>query len=173
MNGRVGEARSEGVLKHFFLAFCLALLCYVSFYSCDRHLRLRKGPWSLTFTNEDDGTPSLVINQHAVGITNVVVQFVGESVTLPPTTVSFWGPGVSVPFGEVIFFDTTYLPGTVTFDLYGHKVELLRRTMVINFKEHAWQSGEVISLSSDQKWETVAATNAVSGVMTNQVPQVP
>ncbi len=42
-------ARKEGVLKHLFTAFALALLAYIGFYSCDRHLRVGKGAWEVTF----------------------------------------------------------------------------------------------------------------------------
>ena len=136
MSGRYGESRSEGVLKHFGVAFVLAILCYVSVYSCDRYLRNRKGSWELTFKNEADGTPNLVINQAAIGLTNVTIRLEGEQVQQVTETISFSGPGVEVPFGEVLFFDTTYLPGTVTLDMFGHEIEIMSRTLILNFKEH-------------------------------------
>ncbi len=161
MSSRYGEAKSEGILKHFFAAFCLAVLCYVSFYSCDQYMRLRKGPWELNFRAEGDGTPNVVINQPAIGITNVTLRLVGESAVLEPKSVKFTGPGMEIPFGKIVFFDTTYLPGTLTLDLFGHEVEFMGRTMVLNFKEHAWQSGEIVTLEPDQKWSLNAKTNQV------------
>jgi hypothetical protein len=89
----------------------------------------------------------------------------GEIAFQKPETVVFTGPGDTAPFGEIIFFDTTYLPGTVTLDFFGHEVEIMGRTLILNFKEHPWQSGEVITLKPESKWETVASTNQV-----NQLP---
>ena len=128
-------------------------------------MRLRKGPWELNFRAEADGTPNVIINQPGIGITNVTLRIEGESVVQSPESVKFTGPGVEVPFGKIVFFDTTYLPGTLTLDLFGHEVEFMGRTMVLNFKEHAWQSGEVVTLLPDQK---LSAT-----VKTNQVEQTP
>lgn len=160
MSSGSAEPGSEGVFKHFAFAFVLAVVCYVGFYSCDSHLRLRKGPWELTFKNEVDGTPTVVINQHQVGITNVTLRLSGELVEQKVETVQFTGPGIQVPFGKVVFFDTTYLPGTLTLDLLGHEVELLERTLIVNFKDHPWQSGEVITLRAEDKWQA-SATNRV------------
>ncbi|MBT5704739.1 MAG: hypothetical protein HOI66_00360, partial [Verrucomicrobia bacterium] len=75
------------------MAFGLAVLCYVSFYSCDGHLRSRKGPWELTFKSEADGTPNLVVNQPLLGITNVTLRMEGETAVQEPETVVFTGPG--------------------------------------------------------------------------------
>ncbi len=161
MSSRYGESKSEGILKHFAIAFGLAVLCYVSFYSCDSYMRLNKGPWELTFKTEADGTPNLVINQQSLGITNVTLRVIGESVSQPVKTVKFTGPGTEVPFGEVVFFDTTYLPGTLTLDLFGHEVEMMGRTLVLNFKEQAWKTGNVLDLDPAMKWREIAKTNQV------------
>jgi hypothetical protein len=40
----------------------------------------------------------------------------------------------------------------VTFDLFGHELEVLPRTLIINFKEHPWQVGEVIKVKPDEAW---------------------
>jgi hypothetical protein len=52
----------------------------------------------------------------------------------------------TVPFGKCVFLDTTFLPGTITFALFGHEIELLPRVLIIDFKEHAWQSGATIAV---------------------------
>jgi hypothetical protein len=44
--------------------------------------------------------------------------------------------------------DTTFQPGTVTFQLFGHEIELLPRTLVLDRQEHGWQSGEIIALNA-------------------------
>jgi hypothetical protein len=59
----------------------------------------------------------------------------------------------NVPFGEVIFQDLTFLPGTVTFNFFGHEVELLPRTLIIDKQEHAWKTGEVISITGPGKFQ--------------------
>ena len=38
------------------------------------------------------------------------------------------------------------LPGVITFDLFGHEIELMPRTLVINKKEVPWKSESVIEL---------------------------
>ncbi len=42
--------------------------------------------------------------------------------------------------------DTTFLPGTVTFELFGHEIELLPRALIIDRQEHAWQPNAAINL---------------------------
>ena len=75
--------KSDGALKHFILAFVLALGCYALFYSSIEHRRIRKGPWEVTFTNNASGTPIVIVNQHKLAITNYLIAFPGES---PPST---------------------------------------------------------------------------------------
>ena len=40
-----------------------------------------------------------------------------------------------------------YLPGTLTFDFFGHQVELLPRVLIIDKEEHPWQSGSRLKVS--------------------------
>ena len=131
------------------LLFLLTLLIYVLLWKGDTYLRTSSGPWELEFSAEGDGTPILMVGHQALGITNTVLRFEGETVSQEPRTVRFTGPGIDIPFGEVVFFDTTYLPGTVTLDLFGHVVEFMKRTLVIDYREHAWRSGETIHLDRD------------------------
>jgi hypothetical protein len=51
-----------------------------------------------------------------------------------------------LPFGELLYQDPTFLPGTVTMRLFGHVVELLPRVLTVDKKEYPWQSGAVIQL---------------------------
>jgi hypothetical protein len=46
-----------------------------------------------------------------------------------------------VPFGSVIFFDTTVLPGTVTMRLFGHEIEFIPRTLIIDHTPYGWING--------------------------------
>ena len=138
--------KSERALKHFVLAFLLALVCYALFYFIIEHRRTRKGPWEITFTNSAGGAPTLIINQPKLSITNVQVAF-PDQLAGPAAafgTLKFDQARVvpyDVPFGKCIFLDTTFLPGTVTLQLYGHEIELLPRVLVIDHQEHPWLSG--------------------------------
>jgi len=43
-------------------------------------------------------------------------------------------------FGRCVFMDNTFLPGTLTFQLFGHEIELLPRVMMIDHEERSWRS---------------------------------
>lgn len=156
--GRFAEDESEGILKRFGFAFGLVLLCYVLVYGCDRHLRFKNGPWELNFSRESDGTPRLIINQAALGITNVALRLEGEVFRLEPSLVRFEGSkAVKIPYGKVQAFYRIYLPGMIRLDLFGHDVEIRQRALILNFNEREWQSDEVITLKPEQKWRAAAA----------------
>lgn len=144
--------KSDGFPKHLLIAFGMALLGYILLYSCDRHLRSRKGAWEFTFSSSSNGEPTLTIDQPHYGISKVRIVFEGEVFEGPTRRIRFDKPGIEVPFGKSIFFDTTFLPGSVTFDLFEHEVEVLPRTLIINFKEHPWNVGEVILLKPEDAW---------------------
>jgi hypothetical protein len=133
-------------IKHFVLAFLLAAICYAVFYTNIETRRIRKGPWQVTFTtNAATGTPLLVINQPKLAITDVQINFVDETDTLTnAVNMSFDKPRpvpYDVPFGKCVFMDTTFLPGTVTFKLFGHEIELLPRVLIIDNRDQLWTSG--------------------------------
>src|SRR5439155_5389894 len=106
-----------GVLKHFLCAFAIALAGYVAFFSCDAHLRQRKGPWQVTFTSDASGSPAIIIGQPGLNIARLKIVFPGESIALPgaASTVIFDAPAKRIPFGRLIGDDLMYLPGTVVF----------------------------------------------------------
>ncbi|MBI4663594.1 MAG: hypothetical protein HY735_32740 [Verrucomicrobia bacterium] len=140
----------DNVVKHVGLAFGLALLLYLGGYHLIEHYRNVKGPWRVTFGTDGHGQPKISISHERLSISNVALVFQGQR-TEPSinteTTVVFDTPKTNVPFGKVVFLDTTFLPGTVTFDLFGHEIELLPRTLVVDLKEVAWKSGDTIRLS--------------------------
>lgn len=143
--------KAEGVAKHFLLAFVLALVGYMVCYEVVEHRRTRNGPWRVTFTAGSNDAPIVVIDQPKLAITNVQLRFDGE--TLRPTNASvtlvFGEPKpvpYEVPFGKCVFMDTTFLPGTLTFQLFGHEIELLPRVLVIDRREHRWQPYTDIAL---------------------------
>jgi len=146
--------KPQGPAKHFIVAFLLALVGYIFFYQTIEHQRTRKGPWQVSFTQGTAGAPTLIIVQPKLAITNVQISFPGE--TLPVTnsqptitTLFFAQPRpvpYDVPFGKCVFIDTTFLPGTITFDLFGHEIELLPRALIIDCEEHRWQPNATIPL---------------------------
>ncbi len=152
--------KQNGAIRHFILAFVLALVCYAVFYRGIEHRRIRKGPWVVTFTNAVAGTPpvlapAILVNEPKLTITNVQISFLEQP--SPPTnslgTLVFNQPQpvpFPVPFGRCVFIDTTFLPGTVTFELFGHEIQLLPRALTIDHQEHPWISDSTITLHPPQ-----------------------
>ncbi len=138
-------------MKHFILAFLLAVICYAFFYHNIEHRRTRKGPWEITFTNDVTGSPALFINQPKLAITNSQIVFTNQRVgkSFTPATVAFRQARpvpYEVPLGQCLFMDTTFLPGTVTLQVFNHEIELLPRVLVIDGQEHPWLSESTITL---------------------------
>jgi hypothetical protein len=164
--------KPEGPAKHFILAFLLALIGYAFFYQAIEHRRTRKGPWQVTFTYGPAGAPAIVIDQPGLAITNVQLVFPGGALFVtnaagasafnqarpespatnhlsPITTLLFAQPRpvpYDVPFGKCVFMDTTFLPGTVTFELFGHEIELLPRALIIDRQDRPWQPNATFTL---------------------------
>ena len=141
--------KSAGPLKHFLFAFIIALALYLVAYKWIEHRRTRSGPWEVRFAGESE-MPAIVINQPKLQIQNVRILFPGENIaTNFSETMTFaqarqWP--YAVPLGKVIFLDTTFLPGNVTFELFGHEIQLLPRVLTIDRKEIPWQSNTNIAL---------------------------
>ena len=162
----------KGQAKHFILAFMLALIGYAACYQGIEHWRARKGPWRVTFTRSLARAPFITIDQPSFAITNVQIIFTAESLpatntpaTLPTdashtnsptidrpspsTTLLFDKPRdvpYEVPFGRCVFLDMSSLPGTVTFDLFGHEIQLLPRVLIIDRQEYPWRANAAITL---------------------------
>ena len=136
--------------KHFILAFVVALVGYALVYWAIEHRRTRKGPWEVTFTTAAGGIPAIVIHQPRLAITNVQINFLEQPAPTNHTaTLLFREPRpvpYALPFGTCIFMDTTFLPGTVTFQLFNHEIELLPRVLIIDHQEHPWHSGAAFNL---------------------------
>jgi hypothetical protein len=142
--------KHERVFRNFALVFACTLLLYLAAYHFVEHLRNRKGGWEVTFRCDAAGAPSLLVSQPHSGITNVSFLFPGQrchtaSIT---NTIVFDRPTTNVPFGRVVYFDTTFLPGSVVFDFFGHELELMPRVLVLNNREIPWQSGVTFELGA-------------------------
>jgi hypothetical protein len=138
----------DNLLKHLGAGLLLALAIYgLSFYAIE-HLRTRKGGWQITFKTNAAGVPQLQIAQPYLGISNLSVAFPEQHLaqTNLSTTVRFDQPITSVPFGKVVYLDTTFLPGSIVLDLFGHQLQLLPRTLKVDRKDIPWQSGTALNL---------------------------
>lgn len=134
-------------------AFILALTVYAGSFWGINHLRTRKGPWEVTYQTGDDAVPTIRIDQPSLGWSNVTIRFPGETVqaTTLPQTIRFDEPRSAGPFGETVFIDPTFLPGTVTLNFFGHEVQLMPRVLTVNRQEIAWRSGLVLDLDPANK----------------------
>jgi hypothetical protein len=142
--------KSDNPFRHFAIPFGIAVLVYVIFYFGIEHRRTRKGPWEVTLMNDASGTPTLIVNQTTLNITNLQITFPGETNRTPSTSFSFSQPQpvpYDIPFGKCVFMDTTFLPGTIVFDLFGHEIQLIPRVLRIDMKEIPWESGKTIAVN--------------------------
>src|SRR2546423_10253686 len=79
-------------LKHFVLAFLIALALYLAAFNGIEHLRYRKGPWQATFTTESNGVPVIVAAQPILNITNLRITFPDNTTTNRSQTINFRQP---------------------------------------------------------------------------------
>ncbi len=143
--------QSRDLVKPVLGGLLLALAIYIGGFAVDQHLRTRRGPWVVIFTTEPSGAPAILVNQPKLNIANLKIVFAGEAATDAAGKVAFDFPQKPVPFGRVKFEDLTYLPGTVTFDFFGHEIELIPRTLYLNRKARPWMSNETITLTPADK----------------------
>ncbi|HWD93896.1 MAG TPA: hypothetical protein VG938_16315 [Verrucomicrobiae bacterium] len=143
--------KSDNLLRHVWIPLVIAVVVYAIFYAGIEHHRTRNGPWRVAFTNDLSGEPALLINQPKLAITNLQITFTGETnlistnvlmVLDTPQEVPY-----EVPFGKCVFMDTTFLPGTIVFDLLGHEIQLIPRVLTIDGKDIPWTSGAMIIVS--------------------------
>jgi len=146
--------KGDSLVKHLLLVLVIVVAGYFGLFQLNEWLRTRRGAWEVTFAT-DGGVPAVTINEARLGISNMTVAFPGESPARHlPSPVRWVFDDVTKsnpPFGQVIFHDLTYLPGTVTMNLFGHEIELLPRTLGVNRKEVAWEAGKTITLTPAEK----------------------
>lgn len=149
--------RSHRAWRVFAIPAIAALIGYVLLYQFDARLRVAKGPWEVTFLHAPPEPPSLVIRQPALGVDDVTIRILGETVTNDPTapslpaTVRFDAPQLLIPFGRMAFDDLMYLPGTVVLHCFGHEIQMLPRGLFLNRREHPWASGSTFTLVPTNK----------------------
>lgn len=138
--------KSGFTAKSIALLFLAVLGLYVAVFFGIERTRRHKGPWEVEFQTNAEGNPVLIVSQARLGLSGVKIVVHGENPTNATGQVSFDRVKQQVPFGKVIYEDLTFLPGVVTFDLFGHEVELLPRTLIANKKSLAWKSGVTVEL---------------------------
>jgi hypothetical protein len=139
--------RSDGLLKHLAICLAIAVVFYVVAFGWIERRRTAKGPWEADFRADAAGAPAIMISQTNLNIRETLV-FPGQ--TVRPSnfsrTIVFGQSPPDLPFGELIYQDPTFLPGTVTLRLFGHQVELLPRVLTVDKKEYPWRPGAVIEV---------------------------
>jgi hypothetical protein len=146
--------KSDNPFRHFAIPLGIAVLVYIIFYGGIEHRRTRKGPWEVTFTNDASGAPTLIINVTNLGLSNIKITFPGETNRTESTSLVFRIPHevpYDIPFGKCVFMDTTFLPGTIVFDMFGHEIQLIPRVLTIDKKEIPWESGKIFTLTGTNK----------------------
>jgi hypothetical protein len=142
--------KSDGLIKLLAIAFGAAMLLYILTYFSIEHLRTRKGGWQVTFGSDGTGSAKVTIAQPQFGLSNVSLIFPEQPVILShqTNTVLFDQPVTNVPFGKVIYLDTTFLPGSVVFNFFGHEVQLIPRVLLVDHEEIPWRSGTTLRLAA-------------------------
>jgi hypothetical protein len=140
--------KRDGLIKLVAIAFGAAVLLYVLTFFSIEHLRTRKGGWQVTFGSDPTGTARVTIAHPQLGLSNVSLIFLERPITASnlPNTVIFDQPITNVPFGKVIYLDTTFLPGSVVFNFFGHEVQLIPRVLLVDREEIPWRSGITLRL---------------------------
>jgi hypothetical protein len=143
--------KSDNLLRHIAVPLGIAVVVYVIFYTWIEHRRARNGPWEVTFTRDVSGAPAILINQPKLAITNWQITFPGETnANTEATSLTFSQPKpvpYDVPFGKCVFMDTTFLPGTIVFDVFGHEIQLIPRVLTIDKNEFPWQPNGAVAVS--------------------------
>lgn len=128
------------------LLFLVVLTLYAAVFSALESARRHKGPWEVGFQTNAQGDPMLLVSQAKLGLNEVRIVVHGENASHATGRVVFNRVKQPVPFGRVIYEDLTFLPGVVTFDLFGHEIELLPRALIANKHLVSWQSGMTVDL---------------------------
>lgn len=134
-------------VKTFGGIFLGTLFLYITLYGGCMAVRGRGGPWVVFEDKLADGTPVLRIEQHRLlAGGGVTLTFPGEQAparfTNAPLMRVYNTPNTNaLPFGPVEFVDSTFLPGTIALDAFGHLLEAVPRTLFLDGREIPWTAG--------------------------------
>ena len=123
----------------------IGVLYFAVFYGIEG-CRKSRGPWRVTFTTNYAG--AMIEVSQAVLKHSAVLKFPNEAVppTNYPVTVEFDRPRKQAVFGTIIYEDLMQLPGVVTFNLFGHEVELAPRALNVNRRSIPWSPAPTVEL---------------------------
>ncbi|HTD87271.1 MAG TPA: hypothetical protein VK850_11905 [Candidatus Binatia bacterium] len=127
--------------------FVAVLLTYLAVFNGIEWLRHHKGPWRVAF--ETNSYPLVRVSQSYLNV-SAVIEFPDEKAS-SSGTVAFDKPKKQLPSGKLIYEDLTFLPGVVTFDLFGHEIELLPRVLIVNKKEIPWDHADHLQVWATNK----------------------
>lgn len=150
--------QSNRLVRDILILFVVVFVLYLAAFHGVEHLRHRSGGWRVEFATRANGQAAVRISQPKLGIRRVELVFPeeqpGATATNLPAVLEFTGPQDTpfpAPFGRVIYQDLTFLPGAVTFDLFGHEIELLPRTLIVNRREQPWRPEMSLTLWATNK----------------------
>jgi hypothetical protein len=132
--------------KHFVIAFFIALAVYFASWHFIERRRSSNGAWEVDFISNSGRSPALEINQAGLQITNIEIIFGGATAPATNARVVFDKARevpYATPFGECVFQDIIFEPGTVVIGFAGHQVQLMRRTMTIDGVERSWTNRQI------------------------------
>lgn len=141
-------------IRSIAITFVVAVIFYFVAYHWLSNKQTARGPWHVSFSRDPKGVPEIIIAQPALNIANVRVRFVGETLSATQRAsgvVDFSKPKMALPFGEVIYDDLMFLPGTVVLDCFGHEIEMLPRTLALNRRTVGWTNNSTHDLTADMK----------------------
>ncbi|MEO6034116.1 MAG: hypothetical protein ABIQ35_02560 [Verrucomicrobiota bacterium] len=147
--------KNEKLPKILLGAFVFALAIYLPAFGWMQSCRTSKGPWSVAFSTDASGVPALRVEQPKLGVSKKLI-FTDQKIfqtNLAQTWIFDDPTKTNAPFGEIVFQDLTFLPGTVTFNFFGHEVELLPRVLIIDKQEYPWKNADSISVSGPGKYK--------------------
>ena len=142
--------KNEQFGRQVILVFLVTLAIYAGGFAAQQWWRGHRGPWEVTYMRAGAGRGALEIRQRTLGIERLRLLVADENGAFPTneTLVRFDEPTIrQVPAGEVVFLDTTYLPGTVTMEISGQQIEILPRTLRIGREEIPWHPDREIDLT--------------------------
>ncbi len=143
--------KPDRIWKTLLVVFAGSLLGYALVFGWIEHRRHQAGPWQATFTHLD-GFPAMIVNQPVLRITNISFVFVNAAAPAqPPQTIRFehGRPApFALPFGQCVFVDTLFLPGTAVCEMFGHQIQFMPRALTIDEVERPWRSHEKFLLTN-------------------------
>ena len=151
--------------KSVTLTFVLAGVFYLLAYSWLTRWQTNRGPWQAAFAASPDGVPQIILGQTALGISNIVLRFEGETLAASNHSglVFFAKPKQPVPFGEVIYDDLMRQPGDIALDCFGHVVEMVPSGLGLNSRRFGWTNNATYSLWPTNKLSAAARAKFKGG----------